>query len=1075
MRLVLGRAGTGKNRYVFADIKEKVASGVEVCLLVPEQTLFSIEKRLFLLVGPEQFKNCNVMSFSNLADLVLQMTGNAGRERINDAAKVTLIRRAIGSLTDEITYYRRNRNSVAFHRMVASVIDECKEAFATPAKLQQLADDSVNRITKSKLHELSLIFEKYEELLGERYEDQSDHMTAAAAAIAASNFITGKIVYIDGFTGFSGPEYLLIRAIASVSKETVVTLLGDKHTNSAEIFEVVRRTESRLKDMLSDGTPDSMSDGTPDTIYIPANKADLAPGIAALEGFLVGDERKYSDLDGIYLIEEKGPYEELTRVAAEITALVRDSNYRYSEIAIIARNIESYRAATERTFRLFDIPYFADWTDNESYSSTAAFIRAALLIIEETTAEHMLGLLKTSLTSMSAGDIAIFENYIYVWNLDHNRLRQPFTKNPDGFSERFSDEAYERLAVAEQTRLTLTGWVQDFMRETENATASDIIKQIYILMTKTGAIDKLTELGQAGNTVQLFEQLYHILGGATLEPSEITGIADVLFNETYTGRIPPMLEQVQVGSADRIRTNQPKVVFVLGLLEGVFPALSFEFPLLSHKERGYMCDAGVELANSFDSLLQLEQLYFYNALTSGNERVYLSIPKLSTGGELLGPSEPIASFLETYPVPSAPTVDNPFSTVVNQATARVRYLEDESSRQVINNSSLFDFTDDLNHLADEPKYMLQDQQLLQQKLNNRVRLSPSSIESFFNCRFSYFLRYMANIYPVKPAKLSYLEAGNYIHFILEQVFREKEGDLRTIELTEIYSLAEKASKQYVETNLSSADDSSNQLSYQISRLNQQAVRLLLYLKQEQLSSDFRPVDFELTISDSGQVEPRNLTLDDGTTVKVNGKVDRVDIATIGSKQYIRVMDYKTGTKSFSLDDVVYGLNMQMLIYLFLIAENTVNRYGTSIPAGVLYIPSDPPIMSIDVGIERVKEAYRMDGMIVSDEDIMEAMEHGGGGVYIPNARKGDSFKIISDKNVTPDEMERLKHHIDSLIVGMVESIKSGDIDAVPTVKNNLAPCRYCDYASVCRNDRITKTKEISRGAHKILRGGEADD
>jgi len=1034
-------------------------------------------------MGAENFRFVSVMSFSNLSDKILAITGNLHKKRLNEAAKVTLVRRAVGILGEEIVHYRRMRNQIAFHRLVASVIDECKEALASPEKIKQLSLNAKTAGTRIKLHEIALIYRQYEELLSDRYEDTADHLSVAAMALKSSGYLTDKTIYIDGFTGFSGPEYKLIESMVEVSKEITVTLLGDKGLKDTEVFSTVRATSDKLS-QLSKGT-------TIETIYIPPEASDLAPGIAALERYLLtNDADAKGELDGLYLIKERDAYSELNRVATEIVELIRNHNYRFSEIAIIARNIESYRSVIARTFRLYEIPFFADWTKNESYSGIASFIKATLSLIEEPTAEQMLTLLKTSLTSISASDIAVFENYIYVWNLGRNRLNSPFTNNPDGYNpegsnpkgdnpkglvDTFTKEQRERLQRAEETRVTVTAWVKDFVARTKDKTASEIIKQIYLLMTTTGAFKTLETRKEADNAVDLLENLHFILKDEKLEVSEIIGICEVLMGQTYIGRIPPMIEQVQVGAANRIRTNQPKVVFVLGILEGVFPATDFDFPLLSHKERGYILENGVELEVNFDNLLKLEQLYFYNALTCGNERVYLSTPTETVQHELLEISESIAPFLNENDIPTAPTANNHFSSIVNEATAKIAYILNPLLAKDIKGSGLFSFCSYIDSLKAAPRYELLNLELLKSVFGETIELSQSRIDKYMNCPFSYFLRYMLSIEPIRMVEMSYIEAGIFIHYILEQVFKKTKGKLTSYTESDIVRLCNETVEMFEKNILSSFSDSSSQLQYQLTRLKNQAVRLVTYLKNEQQHTDFIPLDFELSIDDEGEVVPRSLNLLDGTTIKVNGKIDRVDIASVNDENYLRVLDYKTGTRSFSLDDVVYGLNMQMLIYMFTIIENGYERYGDVNAAGVLYMPSDPPVPSIEDGYDRVKEAYRMDGLLLSEEDVVEAMEYEGQGAYIPLRKNKKGFRYISDMSASSSEMDIIKRHIDNLIINMGQSLKAGDIKALPTLKNNRKPCDYCDYTASCRSDRISNYQEIQKGAHKILKEGGMDD
>ncbi len=84
-------------------------------------------------------------------------------------------------------------------------------------------------------------------------------------------------------------------------------------------------------------------------------------------------------------------------------------------------------------------------------------------------------------------------------------------------------------------------------------------------------------------------------------------------------------------------------------------------------------------------------------------------------------------------------------------------------------------------------------------------------------------------------------------------------------------------------------------------------------------------------------------------MRVDGKIDRVDLMDRDGVRYLRVVDYKTGKKEFRLSDIVYGMNMQMLIYLAALCENGGKRYGEFQPAGVLYMPANRPSVPAERG------------------------------------------------------------------------------------------------------------------------------
>ena len=238
-------------------------------------------------------------------------------------------------------------------------------------------------------------------------------------------------------------------------------------------------------------------------------------------------------------------------------------------------------------------------------------------------------------------------------------------------------------------------------------------------------------------------------------------------------------------------------------------------------------------------------------------------------------------------------------------------------------------------------------------------------------------------------------------------------------------------------------------------------RIVLRLQAEFSQSDFVPVEFEAEFDKKGDIKPYIFTTEDGTTIRMDGKVDRVDLLEKDDKRYLRVVDYKSGAKDFKLDDLNYGLNMQMLIYLFALCDENAGKYAGAHPVGFLYMPVvdsyDYDTSDEALEKERLKK-YKMKGLLLDNEDVIRAMEKGGQGTFIPVRFKKDGS--MSTKSVVgAEDFFEIKNTIQKNLSSMVLKLQNGKIAPMPTEAKGYTVCKYCRYATVCKRAQTEKDDE----------------
>ena len=253
------------------------------------------------------------------------------------------------------------------------------------------------------------------------------------------------------------------------------------------------------------------------------------------------------------------------------------------------------------------------------------------------------------------------------------------------------------------------------------------------------------------------------------------------------------------------------------------------------------------------------------------------------------------------------------------------------------------------------------------------------------------------------------------------------------------------------------------------RYKQNAERLIKHITEELSQSEFEPVDFELAIGgNEPDIDAYTVTDENGDKVILRGFVDRIDLMKKDGKQYIRVVDYKTGKKEFHISDVLYGLNMQMILYLSAVEKNGLKRYGENIvPSGILYMPAEvtavkAKLNDTDEKIQKERDkALRMNGIILDNRTVIEGMEKKIEGRYIPiRTIKSGAYDKNSDSSlISEEQLKMIFDKADNKLTEMGKALSDGDICAVPA-SGSYEPCKWCKDHDICCHEEDDETKNV---------------
>ena len=344
-----------------------------------------------------------------------------------------------------------------------------------------------------------------------------------------------------------------------------------------------------------------------------------------------------------------------------------------------------------------------------------------------------------------------------------------------------------------------------------------------------------------------------------------------------------------------------------------------------------------------------------------------------------------------------------------------------------------------------------------------VTLSASRMDKARSCHFAYFMRYGLRAKERTGAGFDAPQIGTFVHDVMENTLRaaKERGGLHALSEEALHELVRASIEAYIDRVLPDLNEKSARFQYLFRRLCAAVDRIMDEVSEELQSSDFEPLAFELEFGADGQLPAITIREKNGTA-RVVGKVDRVDGWLHNGKLYLRVVDYKTGKKSFDLAELRYGLGLQMLLYLFTLKEEGRALFGGQeiVPAGVLYTPAREPMLrgARDTAPEKIEKArkkeLRRSGMVLEDPAVLQAMEHSAleEPCYLPvRVKKSkDGETEVTGSIATSAQLGKLGLYVEEQLRRMVRELASGNIDADPWARSEQdSACTYCEFAPAC--------------------------
>ena len=913
LQFILGRSGFGKTSYIYGKIKEMVLSGNDkIIMLVPDQSTFETEKALFELLGAKNSKNVSVFGFLSLCRSVFEQTSHLPKNVIDDGTRSVIMSLALEQLSGKLTLLSEDKNKGISDLMIAT-LKECKKSYVSTDMLRAAADNIDDETVKTKLNEAALIFDSFDAIVSQSYIDPLDDLDRVHNILLENNNIfNGYTLFVDSFSGFTAQQLRLIRLLMGRCNETYIALtLDPEQTGEEEVFATCNETYKRLKaiankDFINIKAPVKLNECTR------FNNNELK----TLEAFAFRNrkpEAPYPETpENVSIYQASDAYDECEYIARQIKHLIIDKGYLYSDISVICHETDNYNGILDVIFEKYDIPYFMDSRKDADIKPVIRFVNSVFrIILDNFEREDILSLLKTRLTANSSDEINDFEGYAYIWNINNSGFKNEFTQNPSGFSEKFSKADEKALKSAEKVRRSvvepLRRLYDEFSALNEDDYAAEQIRVWELLMD---ALDKTVAV--IGDNILSAKRYYELLSKQ---------IRSIDFAE-----IPRKLDCVTVTTAQRVRISSHKAAFVIGCNDGVFPAAPKSTGLFSSYEQKLLTLNDLNFVEDYSSASNLETYMAYCCITSVSDKLFITYPTLNLKGEKFKPSQIIDETAEALPK-IVVLNKTAFENDKSEHMLALKPAFEEYARSLFGGNditALGEFFD--NNPEYQPKaeavrravqkspFRIEDKQNAEKLFGENLHISASQLEKFSNCPFSYFCNYGLRIRERYKAEINPMEFGTLVHRILELFFDKfDKSEYSVMDDSEIERFINDSLADYLATYLGGEENKTAAFMYELKNISSNVFVLLKHIIEELSQSDFDVADCELNISQ--EIPEYTVKLKNGRTVSIRGSVDRVDVMEKDGVKYLRVIDYKTGPKDFKLSDVLYGVNLQMLIYL----------------------------------------------------------------------------------------------------------------------------------------------------------------
>jgi len=1134
LHMILGAAGTGKSEYIFDSITKEADSRKDkrFFVIVPDQFTMQTQVDMVTKSGARNgIMNIDVLSFSRLAHRIYEETGTEGKLVLDDTGKSLILRKLAGEIKDDIPYIGANLKRDGFIGEVKSVISEFMQYGVGPQEIDELISISGGKgILATKLGDLKTIYTRFLEYIKDTYITTEESMDVLARELDKSELIKDSIVCLDGFTGFTPVQMKVLVKLMKLCENVYITLTLDRDDQNCKQEDLFWFTSKSYKTII-DAARENGVEVKPAILCKDNKRHEGKADLLQLERELFRyNTERYSPVEAqnISIYEAADIQDEVRKLAISIRKLVEEGAY-YRDIAVVTGNMPDYENHIERVFAQFDIPSYIDKTHALVMNPFVEYSKSLLwMLLNDFDRESVIRFLRSGIGRFDTEDIDLFENFILMTGLrGYKRYSQEWVIKEGLRGTYASEEIMLRLnSLREQIVAAVSSFAENGIGRRTVTSAKKYVETLYKCFVESDMYSQLDEYSKMFEakkdytrereyaqiyrlTMQLLEQIHGLLGEEELSLEEFARIMEAGFDEITVGTIPQSVDRVIVGDIERSRLKPVKYLFFVGANDTAIPKKGSSGSIISDLEREKLSEQGLDsisLAPTPRERMYIQRFYLYNNLVKPSDKLFISYSLMSGEGKSIRPAYIIPMIKKLFIWKDSEDEAKGLAEIYNYAELKEyvcdllrRYgevsLDADEMGDLMQAISLMissgsESSKDLLEMMINNSFFKYTNQKLDAKIagimyGETLLASISKMEKYAECAYSYFLNYGLSLKERQNYDIDNREMGTIFHGVLEQYGQElKQRELNWFDVDEDTSarIIDEQLEKYINENGSVLNDSKagEYIKRRMSKVMHKAVSMLsFHLKAGSFSID----SLEMSFKSFSALDEINIAFDKQEKMQIEGRIDRIDTLKKDDKVYVKVIDYKTGDKDFSLLNFYYGLDLQLVVYMSegLKHVKRGNRDKDVIPAAILYyhVADDRVNVENEGNPDKINkliiEDLRTKGLVNDDLGIISALDGSieGKSMVIPVSLKNDgSISKSGSRVMSQDNLRLLSDFADYKLRNIGNEIIKGNISKNPYVDGDREACTYCSFKDVCgfeeKLDGYEKLKLIKEDNETLL-------